>query len=125
MAFQHFLSERMSGLNRSPGKVINLYLCGISGPESQEVELLQRVKARVGSNFPVMVRYGLKSYMKGIHQGLLPNEDAPEAGQDIEEGIVVAKILEDAGYDAFNADGGVYDSWYWAHPPICCCYHHT
>lgn len=82
------------------------------------VELLQRVKARVGSNFPVMVRYGLKSYMKGIHQGLLPNEDAPEAGRDIEEGIVVAKILEDAGYDAFNADGGVYDSWYWAHPPM-------
>ncbi len=25
--------------------------------------------------------------------------------------------MEEAGYDAFNADAGTYDSWYWAHPP--------
>ena len=37
MAFQHALSERMSGLNRSPRKGINLYSFGISGPKSQEV----------------------------------------------------------------------------------------
>ncbi len=82
------------------------------------IELLQRTKEVAGKDFPVMLRYGVKSYMKGLHQGLLPDEEAAEAGRDIEEGLEIAKILETAGYDAFNADGGVYDSWYWAHPPM-------
>ena len=34
------------------------------------------------------------------------------------EGIEAAKILESAGYDAFNGDVGSYDSWYWSHPPM-------
>lgn len=82
------------------------------------VELIKKVRQVVGKDFPVSVRYGLKSYIKGLHQGLLPDEDAKEAGRDIEEGIRVAKVLEEAGYDAFNTDGGTYDSWYWAHPPM-------
>ena len=82
------------------------------------IELIKRTKELTGPDFPVMLRYGVKSYMKGLHSGLLPDEDATEAGRDIEEGLIVAKVLEDAGYDAFNADGGVYDSWYWAHPPM-------
>ncbi len=82
------------------------------------VELLERTKAVAGKDFPVMVRYGVKSYMKGFHKGILPGEDAVEIGRDIPEGLEVARILEKAGYDAFNADGGVYDSWYWAHPPM-------
>ncbi|EGD49904.1 2,4-dienoyl-CoA reductase, putative, partial [Thermoanaerobacter ethanolicus JW 200] len=41
-----------------------------------------------------------------------------ELGRDIDEGLEAAKILEEAGYDAFNADAGTYDSWYWNHPPM-------
>ena len=29
-----------------------------------------------------------------------------------------AKILQEAGYNAFDADAGTYDAWYWAHPPM-------
>ncbi len=82
------------------------------------IELVQRTKALAGSDFPVTLRYGVKSYMKGDHLGILPGEDAVEIGRDIPEGLEVAMILEKAGYDGFNADGGVYDSWYWAHPPM-------
>jgi 2-enoate reductase len=45
-------------------------------------------------------------------------EDFKEAGRDIEEGLEAARILEEAGYDAFNADAGSYEAWYWAHPPV-------
>jgi 2-enoate reductase len=82
------------------------------------IELLERTKAVAGRDFPVMLRYGVKSYMKGFHQGILPGEDAVEIGRDTPEGLEIARVLEKAGYDAFNADGGVYDSWYWAHPPM-------
>ncbi len=82
------------------------------------IELLERTKAVAGRDFPVTLRYGVKSYMKGFHQGILPGEDAVEIGRDTPEGLEIARVLEKAGYDAFNADGGVYDSWYWAHPPM-------
>ena len=38
-------------------------------------------------------------------------------GRDVEESYEAAKILEEAGYDAFNADLGSYEALYWAHPP--------
>jgi len=82
------------------------------------IELIQQTKALAGVDFPVMLRYGLKSYMKGFHQGILPGEEVVEIGRDNTEGLAIAPLLEKAGYDAFNADGGVYDSWYWAHPPM-------
>jgi 2-enoate reductase len=40
-----------------------------------------------------------------------------EAGRDIEEGLKMARMLEEAGFDALHVDAGCYDSWYWAHPP--------
>ena len=82
------------------------------------VEVVQTIKNTAGKDFPVMLRYGLKSYIKGWNSGALPDEDFEEKGRDIPEGIEAAKILESAGYDAFNADGGSYESWYWAHPPM-------
>jgi len=81
-------------------------------------EIVKEIKANVGKNFPVILRYSVKSYIKGWCQGGLPQEDFKELGRDIEEGLEAAKILEQAGYDAFNADCGTYDSWYWAHPPM-------
>jgi 2-enoate reductase len=40
-----------------------------------------------------------------------------DASRDIPEGLEVAKLLEDAGYDALDIDAGCYESLYWAHPP--------
>lgn len=81
-------------------------------------EIVKQIKAVCGEDFPVSLRYSLKSCMKGLRQGGLPGEDYEEAGKDIEEGIEAAKILVEAGYDCLNVDAGTYDSWYWNHPPM-------
>ena len=39
-------------------------------------------------------------------------------GRDMAEGLQIAGLLEQAGYDALDADVGCYDSWYWNHPPM-------
>lgn len=81
-------------------------------------DIVKGIKAACGPDFPVTLRYSLKSCMKGLRQGGLPGEEYEEAGKDIEEGIEAAKILVAAGYDALNVDAGTYDSWYWNHPPM-------
>jgi 2-enoate reductase len=81
------------------------------------IEVLQEIKRRVGKSFPVQYRFGLKHYMKGLRSGALPGERYVEAGRDIEEGLKMARMLEEAGFDALHVDAGCYDSWYWAHPP--------
>lgn len=82
------------------------------------IEIVQGIKAVCGKDFPVILRYSIKSYIKALRQGGLPGEDFEELGRDVEEALEAAKILEEAGYDAFDADAGTYDSWYWAHPPM-------
>jgi len=82
------------------------------------IEIVQAIKESCGEDFPVSLRYSIKSFIKDWKQGGLPGEEFIEKGRDIEEGIEAAKILEAAGYDAFNGDVGSYDSWYWSHPPM-------
>jgi len=82
------------------------------------IEVLQEIKDRVGQDFPVQYRYGLKHYMKDPGSGALPGEKFIEAGRDVEEGLQMAKVLETVGFDSFHVDAGCYESWYWAHPPI-------
>lgn len=81
-------------------------------------DIVKGIKAACGKDFPVTLRYSLKSCMKDIRKGGLPGEEYKEVGRDIEEGIEAAKILVAAGYDALNVDAGTYDSWYWNHPPM-------
>lgn len=82
------------------------------------VEIVQAIKKRCGEDYPVSLRYSIKSFIKDWRSGGLPGEDFVEMGRDIPEGIEAAKMLEAAGYDAFNGDVGSYDSWYWSHPPM-------
>ena len=82
------------------------------------IMIVQGIKKACGPDFPVSLRYSLKSCMKALRQGGLPGEEYEEFGKDIPEGIEAAKILVNAGYDALNVDAGTYDSWYWNHPPM-------
>lgn len=82
------------------------------------IEIVQAIKESCGQDFPVSLRYSIKSFIKDWKEGGLPGEEFIEKGRDIEEGIEAAQILEEAGYDAFNGDVGSYDSWYWSHPPM-------
>lgn len=80
--------------------------------------ILQAVKQACGKDFPVILRFSLKNFIRAERHGILPGESYPELGRDIEEGLQFAKILTEAGYDALNVDAGSYDAWYWAHPPF-------
>lgn len=82
------------------------------------IEIVQGIKARVGHDFPVGLRYSVKSCIKDWRQGGLPDEEYVDKGRDLKEGIEAAKILEAAGYDELNTDVGTYDAWYWSHPPV-------
>ena len=64
------------------------------------------------------LRYSVESKLKGFAEGLVPGDNSPEMGRNMEESERAAKYLQDAGYDMLNADNGTYDSWYWAHPPM-------
>lgn len=82
------------------------------------IEIVQAIKAKCGKDYPVSLRYSVKSYVKDFNRGALPGEEYEEFGRDMEESLVAAKMLVDAGYDMLNCDNGTYDSWYWAHPPV-------
>ncbi len=81
-------------------------------------EIVQAIKRACGRDFPVSLRYSVISRTKGFRRGALPGEEYEEAGRDMEESILAAKFLQDAGYDMLNCDNGTYDAWYWSHPPI-------
>ncbi|MDR3567891.1 MAG: FAD-dependent oxidoreductase [Syntrophobacteraceae bacterium] len=81
-------------------------------------DIVKVIKGRCGRDFPVSLRYSLKSFIKDWLKGGLPGEQFEEKGRDIPEGIEAATMLESAGYDAFNGDVGCYDAWYWNHPPM-------
>ena len=81
-------------------------------------EVVKAIKESCGDDFPVSLRYSVESKLKGFAKGIVPGDDAPEMGRNMEESERAAKYLQDAGYDMLNADNGTYDSWYWAHPPM-------
>lgn len=82
------------------------------------IEIVHEIKKSVSEDFPVVLRFSVKSFVKGWNQGGLPGEAFAEQGRDLEEGLQAASILEEAGYDAFDADCGSHEAWYWAHPPV-------
>lgn len=83
-------------------------------------DIIRGIKKRCGEDYPVSVRFGVESMMKGFNRGALPEEAGKfyEFGRTKEESVLVAQKLVDAGCDLLNADNGTYDSWYWAHPPV-------
>ena len=79
-------------------------------------EILEGIRQECGSDFPVSMRLGLKTFVKGFEQASLTGEE--EIGRTLEEGIEIAKLLESYGYDCLNVDTGIYDSFYYACPPM-------
>lgn len=79
-------------------------------------EILEGIKQVCGSDYPVSMRLGLKSFVKGFEKATLTGEE--EAGRTLEEGIEIAKLLESYGYDCLSVDTGIYDSFYYACPPM-------
>lgn len=68
------------------------------------LSIIKVIQEKVGTDFPIVYRYGLEHKIEG--------------GRKVEEGIEMAKILEASGVAALHVDAGCYDNWYWPHPPI-------
>lgn len=81
-------------------------------------EIVEEIKSRCGEDFPVALRFSVKSMIKDWREGALPGEEFTEMGRDIEEGLQAAKLLVEYGYDALDTDVGTYDAWWWNHPPM-------
>lgn len=81
-------------------------------------EIVEEIKRRCGQDFPVMLRYSPKSFIKALREGALPGEEFEEKGRDLPEGVETAKLLVSYGYDALDVDVGSYDAWWWSHPPM-------
>ena len=81
-------------------------------------DIVKAIKEACGKEYPVSLRYSVRSYVKDFCVGAVPGEEFTEIGRDMEESEKAAKYLQDAGYDMLNCDNGTYDSWYWAHPPM-------
>lgn len=81
-------------------------------------EVVEEIKERCGADFPVTLRFSVKSMIKDWRVGALPGEEFKEMGRDTEEGLEAAKLLESYGYDALDTDVGTYDAWWWNHPPM-------
>ncbi|MBQ7061280.1 MAG: FAD-dependent oxidoreductase, partial [Clostridia bacterium] len=81
-------------------------------------EIVKEIKRVCGADYPVSLRYSVRSMTRGFNQGAVPGEEFTEVGRSMEESERAIRILEEAGYDMFNCDNGTYDAWYWAHPPV-------
>ena len=68
------------------------------------VEIVQAIKKECGKEFPVSLRYSVRSMTKGFREGALPGEDYEEAGRDMAESEKAVKYLQDAGYDMLNCE---------------------
>ena len=81
-------------------------------------DIVEEIKKTCGNDFPVTLRFSVKSMIKDWRVGALPGEDFEEKDRDTEEGLKAAKLLESYGYDALDTDVGTYDAWWWNHPPM-------
>lgn len=82
-------------------------------------EVVKAIKEKCGKDYPVILRYSVQSRVRDFSKGIIPaDHKSIEIGRDLEESKLAVRILEEAGYDGFNADNGTYDSWYYAHPPV-------
>jgi 2-enoate reductase len=66
------------------------------------LEIVRSIKKVLGTDFPLIVEYGLTHYLEG--------------GREIEEGLEIARRLEEAGVDALSVDGGSSETIHWMIP---------
>lgn len=57
------------------------------------IEIVKAIKGKCGKEYPVSLRYSVKSYVKDFNRGALPGEVFEELGRDLEESRRAAKIL--------------------------------
>lgn len=73
------------------------------------LNIIRGVRAECGPDFPVMVRLSVDEYYRNIGM--------PNCGIELEEGVEMARRLEQAGIDAINVSSASYETMnYWLEP---------
>lgn len=78
-------------------------------------QLVQGIKEVCGEDYPVSIALGLEHFMKGYQQAALNGEG--EVGRSLEDAKIIAKKLEEYGYDMLDCDAGCYESYFYSNPP--------
>jgi 2-enoate reductase len=68
------------------------------------LNLIKQVKAKCGADFPILFKFTLTHWLEG--------------GRTIEEGLKVAKMLEEAGVSELHVDQGCFEKWYIPIPTV-------
>lgn len=68
------------------------------------METIAVVRKAVGRDYPIIVKFTPAHYVSG--------------GRELEEGLEIARRLEDAGVDALHVDKGCYEVWYHGMPSM-------
>lgn len=71
----------------------------LNGRLTLPCEIVKTIKEYTSPDFPVCLRYSIKSCIKDWNQGGLEDEDYVEKGRDLEEGLEAARVLRLRGYD--------------------------
>ena len=73
-------------------------------------EIIRRIRKKCGLEFPIVVRLTVDECYDKIGK--------PEKGFGLEEGVQIAKMLEQVGIDAIDVSSAAYDTFnYWLEPP--------
>lgn len=83
-------------------KRTDLYGGNLEGRMRFLLEAVRRIKRVLGMDFPIIVEYGLTHCLEG--------------GREIEEGLEIARRLEEAGVDALSIDAGASETIHWMIP---------
>ena len=67
------------------------------------LRIIEKCRAKVGKNYPIMVRFSVDEFIAG--------------GRELEESIEIAKMLEKAGVDAIDVSAGVPSTYVFGIPP--------
>ena len=107
-------------LDEFANPLTNLRTDEYGGSLENRTRIMKELRAAIAEtcswDFPVTVRLGLRSYLKDINHGDVTGEQ--EAGRTLEDSIQISKLLEEYGYDGLSVDTGVYESYYYACPPM-------
>lgn len=68
------------------------------------INLIKNVKKKCGEDFPVLFKFTLTHFIEG--------------GRSIEEGLQIAKMLEEAGVAQLHVDAGCFEVWYKPIPTV-------
>ncbi|MEN6474516.1 MAG: FAD-dependent oxidoreductase [Syntrophaceae bacterium] len=73
------------------------------------LEIIRGIRAECGPDFPIMVRLSVDEYYRCIGK--------PGSGIELEEGVEMARRLEQAGIDAIDVSSATYETMnYWLEP---------